>query len=50
MRYFVTFRLILPLSEECFKRPRGEAVGWYLQMLGHNVLGHRVNPRTGLPR
>lgn len=49
-REFVVFRLLLPLSHECYRRPRGSSAGWYLQMIGHNVLGHRTNLRTGLGR
>jgi hypothetical protein len=44
----VVFRILLPLSHECFKRPRGGSTGWYLQMIGHNLLGSRTNLRTGL--
>ena len=42
------FRVLLPLSDEIGKRPRGGATWWYLQMIGHNLLGDRTNLRTGL--
>ena len=28
------------LGTECFKRPRGGPAGWYLQMIGHGVIGN----------
>ncbi len=48
LREGVVFRILLPLSHECWKRPRGGSAGWYLQMTGHNILGDRTNLRTGL--
>jgi len=48
VREWMVFRVLLPLSYECWSRPRGGSAGWYLQMIGHNVLGNRTNLRTGL--
>jgi hypothetical protein len=48
VRNWIAFRVLLPLSHQCFARPRGGTAGWYLQMFAHNVLGNWTNPRTGV--
>jgi hypothetical protein len=38
--HWVTFCVLLPLSAELFKRPRGGWLAFELQMIGHGLIGN----------
>jgi hypothetical protein len=40
LRDWIVFGVLLPLSNECWRRPRGGSAAYYLQMVGHGILGN----------